>query len=312
MKCVSPITVYNKVFSKETMRFHKEPAEVPCGQCIACRINKTEEWALRLVHEWMFSDGGMFITMTYRDEPEEYNIGNKKEIRTETVPFSKKTKVKTLRKRHIQLFLKSLRKELSKSNRKIRYFIAGEYGSETHRPHYHGIIFGMKGLPDRTLIQHMWIYGYVEFGDISYQSARYTAKYIQKRLTGDASAEYKILDIEPEFAVMSRRPGIGYNASLNHLAKWIKKGYIIYDGVKRPIPRYYLTHLRKCEKKYMELKKELVQEKQYERMIRELGGKEPTAKDFKKYGLPVDTDEAKTQRKKNLEQKAKLKRKDKL
>ncbi|AXB22553.1 replication initiation protein [Lynx canadensis associated microvirus CLP 9413] len=48
----------------------------------------------------------------------------------------------TLAKRDFQLFMKRLRKAFP--DQKIRYFAAGEYGSETFRPHYHAILFGLK------------------------------------------------------------------------------------------------------------------------------------------------------------------------
>ena len=52
----------------------------------------------------------------------------------------------TVSKKDIQNFLKRLRKKIDKLNipqneKKIRYFIASEYGPKTYRPHYHGVLF---------------------------------------------------------------------------------------------------------------------------------------------------------------------------
>ena len=45
----------------------------------------------------------------------------------------------TLCKRDFQLFMKRLR---FNTGVKIKYYVAGEYGSTNHRPHYHAVIFG--------------------------------------------------------------------------------------------------------------------------------------------------------------------------
>ena len=42
--------------------------EFACGYCRNCLINKREEWAARLTHEWKYWNKSMFITLTYKDE----------------------------------------------------------------------------------------------------------------------------------------------------------------------------------------------------------------------------------------------------
>lgn len=285
MKCLSPITI-NRSTSEE--------AVVACGQCIACRITKTEEWALRIVHEFMTSDYGVFLTLTYDDK---------------CVPVSDKTGQLSLCKRHVQLFLKKIRK-----SKKIRYFISGEYGEETRRPHYHAIIFGLHKIEDKLLIENCWKHGFVSFGNITYKSAKYTAKYIQKRLTGQAAAEYKIFDIEPEFALMSRRPGIGNDACKKYLDKWCLKGYINIDGVDRQIPRYYLTKLTEIQKKRLKLKLLADNYKKFERMIHEVDyfklAREEKNKMKIKYDIKADENiESQIQRERDIIQKLNLRRK---
>ena len=41
---------------------------VPCGQCLACRINRRREWLARLHLEALDHDVVLFATLTYSDE----------------------------------------------------------------------------------------------------------------------------------------------------------------------------------------------------------------------------------------------------
>ena len=96
--------------------------QVPCGNCVECLEKKRSEWSFRLQQELKVSDSAYFITLTYSEEnlPEE------------------------LSKEHCQKFLKRLRKQNDKyTTKKLRYYLAGEYGDKTKRPHYHMIVFNL-------------------------------------------------------------------------------------------------------------------------------------------------------------------------
>lgn len=155
-----------------------------CGQCLACRINRRRIWTARIILEWLTTGLGCFITLTYADEflPDKGN----------------------LEKRELQLFIKRLRKKFSN----IRYYAVGEYGDTTWRPHYHIIIFGH--FISANQLKGVWGKGRVQIGELNEHTAQYVAGYINKKLTKDSD---KLLrGKKPEFALMSRRPGIGYNA----------------------------------------------------------------------------------------------------
>lgn len=51
---------------------------IPCGQCAGCRIDKSREWANRMMLEMPYSTGSWFITLTYDDDflctPERYSL----------------------------------------------------------------------------------------------------------------------------------------------------------------------------------------------------------------------------------------------
>ena len=79
---------------------------LPCGQCINCRLNRSQEWAIRCVHEASLHSQNSFITLTYNND---------------NLPANG-----SLYYRDVQLFLKRFRKRHPKI--KISYYLAGEYG----------------------------------------------------------------------------------------------------------------------------------------------------------------------------------------
>ena len=89
--------------------------EVPCGRCLPCRIEKTREWKVRLLHELDAHESAVFVTLTYDPDhlPEDLSVS----------------------KRELQLYIKRVR--FAHEPRKIKYFGCGEYGEQYGRPHYH-------------------------------------------------------------------------------------------------------------------------------------------------------------------------------
>lgn len=132
---------------------------VPCGKCPACLSNKRNEWSFRLMEEVKRSTSAAFITLTYHPK---------------FVPDS------GVSKRHVQLFLKRLRKN-QKNGKKIRYYFVAEYGSKTGRPHYHSILFNAEG--GEEAIRKAWMLkdseiGLIHYGKVTEASIRYVTKYV--------------------------------------------------------------------------------------------------------------------------------------
>lgn len=192
MKCLYPRTVK----SGDGQHY-----VVPCGQCIACRLNRVRDWSIRLMHELRYHDKAVFITLTYDDEHLPENG--------------------SLVKRDVQLYLKRLRKRLG--DNKIRFFLCGEYGEKFLRPHYHLICFGIdwsnpifrgkkfdsKSKGYYLTKEDIWQKGIVYLGTVNYQSIRYVASYVNKKYLGKSAKIYKEKGVIPEFTLMSRKPGIG-------------------------------------------------------------------------------------------------------
>ena len=150
---------------------------VPCGQCLACKLNKVRQLCGRAILELKGSKNGYFITLT----------------------FSETNNKGYLQKKDLQDFFKRLRRRLC-----FRYIACGEYGSKGHRPHYHAIIFTQDSIDYikfTEFVQSCWTDGFVQVGFATDESIRYVAGYVLKK-----ESLSKEID---EFRLCSRRPGIG-------------------------------------------------------------------------------------------------------
>lgn len=222
---------------------HPEYVPLPCGHCIGCRLDYSRRWANRCMLELKTSESAYFLTLTYDDE--HVNINSQGHL--------------TLYKRDLQLFWKRLRKYFENDN--IRYFACGEYGDTTLRPHYHAIVYNLN-LTDLQMsgksefgdiyyrsdtLDSIWKNGFVCVGDVTWETCAYTARYVMKKLTGKLSDFYDTFELEPEFCVMSRRPGIGYEYYAQHkydLLEFTSIPISTASGVKNiSIPKYYKDKL---------------------------------------------------------------------
>lgn len=220
MKCTRP--VYE--------RCKTGPIEViqrPCGKCPSCLANKAQEWVYRLYAEQKLHEKSCFVTLTY----DESNIN-----RLKLSP----TGLYSLDKKELQNFMKRLRKNLSAQ---IRFYGVGEYGGQTHRPHFHLILFGLSP-EDESLIQKAWPFGFISVGSVSPSSIAYVARYCTKKLYGD-KLDYTANGVLPEFALMSRNPGIGLGAIDKAVRRSHEGTYFgWFNGTRTAIPRYFKDKIR--------------------------------------------------------------------
>lgn len=203
---------------------------------------------MRCVHEAsLYGHQNSFLTLTYSDDhvPASFSVNT----------------------RDLQLFHKRLRKSLPQ---KIRHFACGEYGDDNLRPHYHSLIFN-HDFPDKTLwairegnrfykskaLEQLWPFGLSEIGDLTFESAAYVSRYVMKKITGDKADEHyyrrspvdgELYRVEPEFLVMSRRPGIGRGWLDKYKSDVFPSDFIVVDGRKLKPPRFYIDNLTDDEK----------------------------------------------------------------
>lgn len=234
MACYKPLTAYRDEAGAVSFSSSQgEAINLPCGRCVGCRLERSRQWATRIMHEASLHDSSLFLTLTYRDE---------------CLPGE------GLRYKDVQLFLKRLRKR-----HKCRFFVAGEYGGQTGRAHWHMIVFGVppfsdsvplrKELFESAELNALWQKGSVGIGQVTFQSASYVARYVMDKITGEAAkGHYAQVDPETgevvgqrvaEFCRMSLRPGIG--------ARWFERfgrevfpsDSVVINGKEYIPPRYY-------------------------------------------------------------------------
>lgn len=183
--------------------------KIACGQCAGCRLDRARSWAIRAIHEASLHESNCFLTLTYSDEALPYS--------SYVDDLGSSFVLPTLLPRDGTLFLKRLRKKYGAG---IRYLFCGEYGSDYSRPHYHALLFNWR--PDdlsvygksgdnivytSAQLQSLWPHGFSTVGDLSFDSACYTARYVLKKVTGEKADEH-YQGREPEYLRSSRRPGL--------------------------------------------------------------------------------------------------------
>lgn len=91
-------------------------------------------------------------------------------------------------------------------------------------------------------IQKLWPHGRILIGEFNDTTAGYVAGYAVKKQKGkNAKKWYKDRGLEPEFAISSRRPGIGFNYFDEHRKEMIQKDRLLmsdaWGGVRVPVPK---------------------------------------------------------------------------
>lgn len=176
-----------------------------CGRCICCRVNHRRTWTLRMMLEAKKHQENCVATLTYRNR--------------------RLPKGGTLVADHVQRWIKRIRKDLAPQ--KIRYFLAGEYGKRTARPHFHVVLFGIGraiagGVDGRGgLVRKHWWYGNTFVDGLSDEAVSYVAGYVTKKLTNEERAKR---NVGREFIRMSLRPGIGAPA-VGDIARSLDSGF---------------------------------------------------------------------------------------
>lgn len=233
---------------------------VQCGKCPKCKTRRVQQWTFRLMQEKKDARTTYFVTLTYDNE---------------NVPITKNGFM-TLKKKDVQDFIKRLRRNQERTKGKqymkigaidelkIKYYVAGEYGSKGKRPHYHLIIFNTH----ESLIKKSWNKGEIDVQQIRSGAIPYTLKYINKK--SKKPYYFKEFDGIEEFSMMSK--GIGDNYLTDAKIRWHKKNlhmsYVQYKEYKVALPKYYRDKIFVNEKEKREYYKYIIKiEREKEKML---------------------------------------------
>lgn len=224
-------------------RLKDEDIDVPCGRCYNCLSRRSSGWSFRLMQMEKVSTTAYFVTLTYSQTG---------------VKFTPK-KYMTLYKPDVQNFFKKLRfQQFGRTKSTIKYYVCGEYGGLSYRPHYHIILFNadLKYLIGEKDAGHVsrgnialdgqvpyycssWPFGHITVGTVSGASIGYTLKYMHKPFR---IPQHGNDDRLPEFSCMSKGLGLNYltPAMISwHKASLLDRMYLNVDDKKISMPRYY-------------------------------------------------------------------------
>lgn len=212
-------------------------------------MSKARTWATRCTHEATLWQLNSFITLTYAKTPKDNSL-DPEDTRN---------------------FIRRLRDHLKHP---FKYFLVGEYGEKLDRPHYHALIFGhdfglhkhtdktdpLSGKTDRKEkpqlqplyetealgcpeLDTIWGLGHTSVGNLTFDSAAYTAQYAMKKVNGPKLKEHYGKKL-PEFMRCSQE-GIGKKYAIKFHQEIIDNNNVISNGVTQPIPSYYLRQYEK-------------------------------------------------------------------
>jgi len=254
---------------------------VPCRECVGCRRADQRQWSVRCFHE-------AFEHTTNWREPVTHITTELANSSVITLTYNKEHLPPdgALRHSDFQRFMKRLRnyrKRHTHYTDSVRYFMCGEYGGKSGRPHFHAIIFGhdfVDGYIEQSAdgqINHMsyeldelWQQrllgdevptkiGRATVEQFTFAGACYVAGYIAKKTSSEAPTGpiEELVDITtgvvryapvcPEYRRMSTRPGLAHDWLVKNNCRNLVRIYST-DSVKISnwtfhCPRYYDTLL---------------------------------------------------------------------
>lgn len=141
----------------------------PCGHCAECIRYRRNAWLQRCLGEYETSKKSLFFTLTYDDC--HLPVGS------DGLSYP--------RYRDLQLFFKRLRKQCGS----LKFLVVSEYGPNTGRVHWHGIIFfydynflfDKSGKDLNEIFYGFWQHGYTYCSwTKSRKAISYTLKYVDK------------------------------------------------------------------------------------------------------------------------------------
>lgn len=192
----------------------RDGTEVACRKCDRCRRNRINDWVGRCIAESRYATDTHSVTLTYgRDDQD-----NPDHLHAALLIYS-----------DMQNFFKRLRK----AGYRFKYLVAGEYGGERRRAHWHLIIFWLGAVPHVEMRQNFhfefWEHGHTFWEPMTDRSVWYVCKYIQKEQADD-EAESMLR--------MSKKPPLGHE----YFQKWARQH--VAEGLAPQSLHYTFSDIR--------------------------------------------------------------------
>lgn len=217
--CEHPYVVYNK--------YTRQTVQVQCGHCKACQVRRLKKYLPLICNESSQHKYMYFFTLTYNNDNLPLKdvfkfIPEKKNYRPEYFQLLRESQdyvqfchglLPILDTEDIQKWFKRVRKLLDSRQVRFRYFVSGDYGETTFRPHYHGLLwFDSSWLAEniQDVFARTWKVGNQSIGRFEVEPARskgqYAAAYTQ--MVADRPAIYAYREFKPK-ALFSSKPSFG-------------------------------------------------------------------------------------------------------
>lgn len=263
MACYQPITLWAQQQYAWEVSHHK----VGCGLCLGCRKEQARHWTVRCLHESTQHDESVFVTLTYDEDwlPQYGTLS----------PEDSRAFIKRLRRYHEATRAETWERTLS-------YYLVGEYGDLSSRPHYHALLFGIS-FPDKRIartdpsgnvweskiLSKLWRYGRSEFSTVTPGSAAYVTQYATKKVAAKDGGVEKFYDdagnsfyhpriytrvddrtgelvpVVPEYSRVSKNPAVGKRWIAKYYQDVYPRDYVLVAGHEAKPPRYYDKWLEK-------------------------------------------------------------------
>lgn len=196
----------------QTRTIYGLPVKVPCGSCVTCRRSNMTFMSHRIQSDVAALDksgiGSSFVTLTIESD------------------------TPRLQRSDLQKFFKRLRKNCPEIN--FSYLAIGDYGEQTHRPHYHALMLGFP--PEAAgIIKQNWQLGLSDVQPIVAARINYVVRYMSAQ-TKSVKEQFRQHGLEEPFSLCSR--GLGHT-----LFDTIEDGYYTFKGKRYKVPPYHQSRL---------------------------------------------------------------------
>lgn len=150
--CIAPITLPNGM-------------KTSCHDCWQCQERRINDWVGRCIAETKTAGQTFAVTLTYGRN----RVGDVDHPHSALLTYS-----------DVQKYLKKLRFH----RHSVRYLVAGEYGEQKGRAHWHLILFFKNTVPkhvlDKNFMCDHWEHGFSHWSKPEHAAIRYVCKYVFK------------------------------------------------------------------------------------------------------------------------------------